>query len=211
MATRVVSKGDGSWSEVQETAENEGITPELLKNNRAVVEAQNTFKGLPSSIDNDKIPEAFRKAFNKNLETEHEGITYRYKDLDFMELLSYGQNPYSLELTRLAQENPDDSNEEILKKFNNLEFRDLLDIAITDDMRKKNLLKASLIDMRVGDEVLEITPEHINSMTVDLREYLYNVITKQREAEDQAVLRFHERFAPQVDNVESIDTHLPNE
>ena len=122
MSTEILSDGMGNWERASTNKidkkynDDAQITDEVLSQNRNIIEARNTFKDLPTHIEAKKIPDAFSNAFNKILEVEHEGITYRYKELNFMELLAHGQNPYSLELTRLAAQNPDKEQEDLLKR-----------------------------------------------------------------------------------------------
>lgn len=190
MPTVITSDGEGNW-ESAEVVPDEG---DLQAQNRLIVESQHTMKGLPSYIEAKKIPSVFSKAFNKILECVCEGITYRYKELNFMELLAHGQNPYSLELTRLASERQDDNTDDILEDFELLPIEKKLELASVEDMRRKNLLTDSLVDMRVGDEVLEITAEIVNAMTQDTIESLFKVLTREGEAETEAVERFHREY-----------------
>ena len=79
-----------------------------------------------------------------------------------------------------------------------------MDLAITEDVRRKNLLNDSLIDMRVGEEILELEATIINSMTQETIDHLFKVITRQGAAETEAIDRFHKLYGSK-----SGDTDLP--
>ena len=189
MATRITSDGTGNWIKA---SRDDKVTSDILDQNKAIIQTQSAFQDLPTHIEAKNIPDAFAKAFNKILEFEYDGITYRYKELNFMELLAHGQNPYSLELTRIANSDKDKDKDEILEDFERLPIEQKLDLQITEDMRRKNLLNDSLVDMRVGEEVLKIDSKIINSMTQEVRDHLFGVITREGAAETEAIDRFHQ-------------------
>lgn len=190
MRTVINSDGEGGWDSAH--IEDDVSGTEFQDQNKSIIEAQNTFGDISSYIDAKKVPDAFSRAFNKILEHEYDGITYRYKDLTFMELLSHGQNPFTVELTRLVSEHPNDTDDQVLQRMEDMSVQDKFELAATETMRQKNILKDALIDMRVGDEVLEVTPEIVNAMTHEVFEHLFKVITREGEAETEALKRFLE-------------------
>ena len=192
--------GDQHEGGDQDKGQEEGITKETVNQNKMIVEAQNTFENLPTHIDSKKIPKAFQKAFNKLLECEHDGITYRYKELDFMDLLAHGQNPYSLELMRLAGGVPDRDPDKVLQLFESIPIERKLELAQTESIRKKNLLKDSIIEMSSEGVTLPINEEYINAMTPDVIEHLFKVITREGEGEAEAVARFHQVYGSKIGN-----------
>ena len=185
--------------------QDEGITKEVMDQNKMIVEAQNTFADVPSHIDSKKIPKAFQRAFNKILEHEYDGITYRYKELDFMDLLAHGQNPYSLELMRLAGGVPDRDPDKVMQTFESIPIERKLELAQTESIRRKNLLKDSLIDMSCDGATLPIDVQIINAMTPDIIEELFKVITREGEGEAEAVARFHQVYGSKIGNTDLSD------
>ena len=191
-----VTDGMGNDQVLDNTNNQNLITEDILGMNNSLIEDNK--KPGTTHIDAKKIPEKFRRAFNKILECEYDGFTYRYKELNFMELLVHGQNPYNIELLRLAGENPEADQDELLKMLEQNPLEKILQLHQLASIRKINILKDSIVEMECDGETWSPPPEYIEAMSPDQVDFLFNKVTREGEADAEAVARFHRQYGSQL-------------
>ena len=192
--TTFFSDGDGQAYEAEIDA-NTNETSSFNRNisGKATVEID-PFAGLPIARDAKTIPKSLSGAFNKFLEVQIDGITYRYRELSFIEQLSLGTNPFLSEA--LSIYNPDDNKldeEEFVKNLMNKDPDELDKMTYQANLHRDKLLLESLVEMKADNDIIAITAEVIATLKVELKDQLYSIITKEGTAEEKAVHQFSDK------------------
>ena len=163
----IKSDGTGNWTEASVGVEDPNAMPE------------NPFAGIADAASPGEIPAEFASAFSKYGEIEIEGITYHFREMTIEETLIDGGNPLMAMAQDRNQRDRDD--DEFASEILNSE-----DVMI----HMSKIILNRLIEMRVGDSVLEATPTLVWQLRKNVKLTLYNAILGLDTEEVSVVTRF---------------------
>lgn len=191
-----ISDGNGTIDRGEVDVDDSSITPPVFeKSNRTVEHVEsNPFAELPKYRDAKTIPPSLASVFNKILEHELDGVTYRYRETKFLELLSLGTNPFMVEMLETIGTDKDVDTEQFVKDITERDPEELAQMTAQAQVHRNKVLLHSLIDIRVGDDVIEVDESVIASMQESIRDKLYGVISGGETAETKAVAEFPENI-----------------
>lgn len=179
--TVITSGGDGTWERASRQFTNPAAGYEAP-------DEDNPFEGMSQYMDANRIAPAFAGVFNKVMEHEYRGVCYRYREVSLMELLTLGTNPFLLEAMSSLQSKR--TTEEYREELASKSPDEIKSMTAQAKLHRNKVLLHSLIDMRVGSDVMNITAEHIAAMQDDVLDNLYSVISGEGTAETEAVRQF---------------------
>ena len=157
---------------------------------------ENPFEGLSQYRDAQTIPKSLAGVFNKIIEHEHEGVTFRYRELSFMELLSLGTNPFMLEMLESMGSEEKIDTETMVRQLQERDPDELAEMTAEAKIHRDKVLLRSLVDIRAGEDVIEVDAGVIATMQESVRDALYDVISGGETAETEAVAEFPEGTDP---------------
>ena len=170
----ITSDGRGGWTEAQVNPDN-GTRPQ--------VEQDNPFAGISDVASADDFPKEFASAFSKYDTLEIEGVTYHFKEMSVEETIIYGENP----LLAMAKDLDEDmlNNEGI-----GLDFA--TEVLNSEDaiIHMSKVILNNLIELRVGDSVMQATPKVVWQLRRGVKLALYNAILGLNPREVPTVNRF---------------------
>ena len=164
----IKSDGMGNWTEASVGGDDPNPTPE------------NPFAGIADSANPGEIPAEFASAFSKFGHIEIDGITYHFKEMTIEETLIDGGNPIMAMAQDRDRDRADDDN------------RFASEILNSEDVmiHMSKIILERLIEMRVGDSVLEATPTLVWQLRKNVKLTLYNAILGLDSEEVSVVTRF---------------------
>jgi len=188
MHTTVISGGggDGDWVEARREPESpsSGV-------GRHVPLEENPFDGLPTAMEEKAVPASLASAFNLIKETTIDKITYRYRVLTFIDSLSFGTNPFLAEALVNMGNGKEDAVEDFVSNLSQRDPAELDEMVAETKLHRDRVLLHSVIDMRSGEDSMDITDAIIASMQDGVKERLYDlVLGEEGAAETKAVRRF---------------------
>ena len=186
--TGQILRGEVDVDEIQDTPPR--FNSEGSNATRKVV--NDPFANLPKYRDAKSIPSALASVFNKILEHERDSVTYRYRELSFMELLTLGTNPFMLEMLESIDGGEAVDTEQFVKEIQERDPDEVAQMTAEAKIHRDKVLLHSLVDIRAGDNVMEVDASVIATMQEPIRNGLYEVISGGATAETQAVGEFPE-------------------
>ena len=191
--TTFFSDGDG---QVYEAEINTNLNETSFNDNHSrgsKVEVEiDPFAGLPNARDAKTIPESLSAAFNKILEVKIDEITYRYRELSFIEQLSLGTNPFLTEALKIYNPGDDklDEDEFVQNLLENKNEEELDKLTYQANLHRDKVLLESLVEMKSGNDIIAINAEVVAALKVELKDDLYSVILKEGTVEENTVRQF---------------------
>ena len=182
MRTIIESNGDGSWNKATQTDDSSSAT----------TNSDNPFQGMPTARDAKSIPPSLAAAFNKINEHAIDGITYRFREVSFLELLSLGTNPFLNDVVSSLGKDDELDTEQYVTSLTSRDPEELEKMVEDAKIHRDTVLLHSLEEMSAGDDKMEITAEVIATMKEDVKDALYSIISGEGTAETNAVRRFPE-------------------
>lgn len=193
-----VSDGNGTIDRGEVDVDESSITPPVFeKSNRTVEHVEsNPFADLPTYRDAKSIPPSLASVFNKIMEYEQDGVTYRYREISFLELLSLGTNPFMLEMLDTMGGDEEIDTKQMMEDLQNRDPDELMQMTAQAKIHRDKVLLRSLVDIRAGEDVIAVDASVIATMQDPIRDALYDVISGGETAETEAVAEFPEGTDP---------------